>query len=72
MHLVRTAFGRAVRDLFLRMMFQIIAKRDAMPWIHEYRIDWDSPLAALAPTESTPHPMYEKEQGPFWCSPAWQ
>jgi hypothetical protein len=29
----------------LRIMFPIVAKRDAMAWIYEYRVDWDSPVA---------------------------
>jgi hypothetical protein len=44
-------FGRAVRDFFLRMVFPIVAKRDAMAWIYEHRIDWDSPIAPLARTK---------------------
>jgi FAD-dependent urate hydroxylase len=36
-------FGRAMRDLFLRVVFPVMARRDAMAWIHDHRIDWDSP-----------------------------
>lgn len=34
--------GRAVRDLFLRVVFPLVAKGDTMAWIHDHRIDWDS------------------------------
>lgn len=44
-------WGRALRDFFLRMMLPIVAKRDAMAWIHDYRIDWDSPVAPPSRTE---------------------
>lgn len=38
-------FGRAVRDLVLRVVFSRASKRDPMAWIHDHRIDWEERVA---------------------------
>jgi 2-polyprenyl-6-methoxyphenol hydroxylase-like FAD-dependent oxidoreductase len=36
--------GRAVRDVFLRVVLPLVTKGDAMGWMYNHRIDWDSPV----------------------------
>ena len=38
-------FGRAMRDLVLRIVFSGTRTSDPMAWIHDHRIDWESPVA---------------------------
>jgi hypothetical protein len=40
--------GRTLRDFILRMVFPLVAKRDPMRWIHDHRIDWDTPVVAAS------------------------
>jgi 2-polyprenyl-6-methoxyphenol hydroxylase-like FAD-dependent oxidoreductase len=39
-------FGRVVRDLLMRAFFPLVMKGDPMAWIHDHRIDWETPATA--------------------------
>jgi 2-polyprenyl-6-methoxyphenol hydroxylase-like FAD-dependent oxidoreductase len=38
--------GALLRDLMMPAFMRMMAKRDPMGWMFDYRIDWDAPVGA--------------------------
>jgi 2-polyprenyl-6-methoxyphenol hydroxylase-like FAD-dependent oxidoreductase len=45
-------FGRAVRDLFLRLVFRFLVTERSTEWMFGHRVEWDRPLAGPGPGAS--------------------